>query len=413
MTVTLTLDVAAVRHNVLTVRTWLAAQHIDVLGVTKAVDSEPDVGRAMLAGGAVALADSRLSGIERLARHGLGPRVLIRPPQLDEVGRAVRSCDGVFVSDVDTAAALSARAGDTRLGVFLIVDIGDRRDGVLPEDAARTARTLASMRGVAVAGIAVNFACLSGLQPQLRLFQEADTLVDAVAPWCATEPSLSLGGTYCLPHLIGAFEPRHRCSIRLGAGLYFGHYTLPGVSPPPGLMRADPVLTATVLECRRKPGPPPGTIGVDSFGRSPDTRLPAESAYHVLLAMGRRESEPRCLHPFLQGSYVAGMSSDHTLLISDRPLRAGDTVDFALDYEGLVRAHTSPFVSRVYLESDFSSLQRGRGATAACAGAGGGEMFIRSPAAAVAVPDGTEVLRIRAPQPREHLVVLDEAAPLS
>jgi predicted amino acid racemase len=373
MAVTLTLDVAAVRHNVKTVRTWLAAQHIDVLAVTKAVDSEPDVGRAMLAGGAVALADSRLSGIERLALHGLGPRVLIRPPQMDEVERAVRSCDWVFVSDVDTAEALAARAGDRRLGVFLIVDIGDRRDGVLPEDAARTARTIASLRGVAVAGVSVNFACLSGLQPELKLFQEADALVDAVAPWCATEPTLSLGGTYCLPHLIGAFEPRHSCSIRLGAGLYFGHYTLPSVSPPPGLLRADPVLTATVLECRLKPGPPAGTIGVDSFGLTPDTCLPTGSAYHVMLAMGRRESEPRCLHPISRGSYIAGMSSDHTLLISDRPMQAGDTVDFALDYEGLVRAHTSPFVRKIYLESDYSLLRRTAGATAACAAAGGVE----------------------------------------
>jgi predicted amino acid racemase len=353
------------------VRTWLADQHVDVLAVTKAGDREPDVGRAMLAGGAVALADSRLTGVERLARHGLGPRVLIRPPQWDEVERAVRSCDWVFISDVDTAAALSAAVGDRRLGAFLIVDMGDRRDGVMPEDAVQTARTIASMRGIAIAGIAVNFACLSGLQPELRLFQDADDLLGAVAPWCASEPSLSLGGTYCLPHLIGAFEPRHSCSLRLGAGLYFGHYTLPGVAPPPGLMRADPVLTANVLECRLKPGPPAGTVGVDSFGLTPDTRLPGESAYHVLLAMGRRESEPRCLHPFARGSYIAGMSSDHTLLISERPMRAGDTVRFALDYEGLVRAHTSPFVRKVYLERDDSSLSRGADATTACAAEGG------------------------------------------
>jgi predicted amino acid racemase len=358
MAVTLTLDVAAVRHNVLTVRTWLASQRIDVLGVTKAVDSEPDVGRAMLAGGAVALADSRLSGIERLARHGLGPRVLIRPPQMDELGRAARSCDWVFISDMDTAAALSARIGARPLGVFLVVDLGDRRDGVLPEDAALAARSLASMHGLTLGGVAVNFACLSGLQPELRRFEEAESVLDEVTPWCNAEPSLTLGGTYCMPHLIGAFAPRHRCSIRLGAGLYFGHFTLPAVSPPPGLMRADPVLTASVIECRRKPAPPAGTLGVDSFGLTPETRFPRESTYHALLALGRRESEPRCLHPFLHGSYVAGMSSDHTVLISDTPLRAGDTVDFALDYEGLVRAHTSPFVQKVYIENDHSRLQR-------------------------------------------------------
>jgi predicted amino acid racemase len=358
MAVTLTLDVAAVRHNVLTVRTWLASQHIDVLAVTKAVDSEPDVGRAMLAGGAIALADSRLSGIERLARHGLGPRVLIRPPQMDELDRAARSCDCVFISDMDTATALSARVGARSLGVFLVVDLGDRRDGVLPENAAHTARSLAAMHGLVLGGIAVNFACMSGLQPELRLFQEAESVLDEVTPWCSGEPTLSLGGTYCLPHLVGAFTPRHYCSVRLGAGLFFGHYTLAAVLPPPGLMRADPVLTATVIECRRKPAAPAGTAGTDSFGLTPEMHFPTESAYHILLALGRRESEPRCLHPFLRGSYVAGMSSDHTLLVSETPLRAGDTVDFALNYEGLVRANTSPFVDKVYSEHDHSWLQR-------------------------------------------------------
>jgi predicted amino acid racemase len=352
--VTLTLDVAAIRQNVSFVRARLAGQGIAVVGVTKAVDSEPDIGHAMLAGGAVAIADSRVPGLARLAAHGIGPRMLIRPPQWDELDAAARLADWILLSDVATARELAARARGRRLGVLVLVDIGDRRDGVLPEEAAAVARDLAGMPGLAVGGLAVNFACLSGLQPELRLFEAADALVAEIAPWCASEPALSLGGTYCLPHLLDAFWPRHACTIRLGAGLYFGHYTLPAVAPVPGMARADPVLTATVIECRRKPAAPAGVAGVDSFGLTPDVRLPDGPAYHALLALGRRESEPRCLHPFLRGSYVAGMSSDHTVLVSPVQLRAGDTVDFALDYEGLVRAMTSAYVQRVFLEEDHS-----------------------------------------------------------
>ena len=360
MAVTLIIDVAAMRHNVRTLAERLAPQGIEIVGVTKAVDSEPDVARAMLSGGAVMVADSRLTGVARLADHGLGPRLLIRPPQAEELDLAVRTADWVLLSDADTARALSARVRTRPIGVFMVVDMGDRRDGVLPDDAVALAKELAGLPGLELGGVAVNFACLSGLQPSLALFQQADALVDDIASWCSREPRLSLGGTYCLPHLIDSFFPRHRCLMRLGAGLYFGHYTLPEVTPIPGLMRADPVLRATVIESRIKPGPPTGLIGPDSFGLCPDTRVPRENARHVLLAMGRRESEVRCLHPMLPHSHVAGMSSDHALLITDTPLRAGDTVDFALDYEGLVRAVTSPYVHRVFLEDDyFRALRRG------------------------------------------------------
>jgi ornithine racemase len=365
MAVTLTLDVAAIRHNVAVLRRRLAPQGIDIIGVTKAADAEPDVARAMLEGGASGVADSRLSGIVRLAEHGLGPRVLIRPPEWNEIALTARVADWVLLSDLATAQALAHHAaGKRHLGVLLMVDLGDRRDGALPDDAEALARSLADLPGLALGGVAVNFACLSGLQPELRLFEQADEIVAQVAPWCALEPALSLGGTYCLPHLIDAFSPRHRCTIRLGAGLYFGHYTLPEVTPISGLLRADPLLSATVLECRKKPGPPRGTVGVDSFGRVPETHLPRDETYHVLLAMGRRETELRCLHPLEPDSFVAGMSSDHTLLISPRPLKVGDTVDFALDYEGLVRAMTCAHVGKVFTETDWA-LTRERAARAA------------------------------------------------
>jgi len=407
MGVTLTMDVAAVRHNVAAWTRRLADQHIEVVGVTKAVDGQPEVGRAMLEGGAVALADSRLTSLARLAEQGLGPRILIRPPEFDELDTALDVADGVLLSDLSTARALSARPPGTRMPVLMVVDLGDRRDGVLPDDAVALAARLADLPGLSLAGLAVNFACLSGLQPSLALFQQADAILGRIADWCAGEPLLSIGGTYCLPHLLH-FRPRHRCLVRLGAGLYFGHYTLPTMTPIPGLLRADPILTATVIESRRKPGPPEGLVGPDAFGHVPARPLPRRVARHVLLAMGRRETEIQCLRPLVPHSYVAGMSSDHTLLVVDdgpaaesapaggeaaaRPplrgtgaphgdhgdesagatvLRAGDTVDFALDYEGLVRAVGSPFVRKVFTERHYcdacASPNGARGGEAAAA----------------------------------------------
>ena len=362
MAVTLTIDTAAVRHNVAEFSRRLAAQGMAVAGVTKSVDGEPAVGAAMLAGGAVALADSRLPALARLAAAGLGPRLLIRPPQRDELVDTLALADCLFLSDPATARALSERAGGRRLSFLLAVDLGDRREGVLPDQAAALARELAGLPGLSLTGIAVNFACLSGLQPSLALFEQADAVLAEVAAFCAAEPTLSLGGTYCLPHLFQGFRPRHACVVRLGGALVYGHYTLPAVTPIPGLLRADPILAAEVIESRVKPGPPPGLIGPDAFGHAPETALPAEEARYVLLALGRRDAELRSLRPLLPHTTVAGMSSDHTVLLTTAPLCSGDVVEFALDYEGLVRAVTSPYVRKVFVERDHSS-QTARGVT--------------------------------------------------
>ena len=48
MAVTFMIDVAAVRHNIRTLAERLAPQGIEIIGVAKAVDAEPDVARAML-----------------------------------------------------------------------------------------------------------------------------------------------------------------------------------------------------------------------------------------------------------------------------------------------------------------------------------------------------------------------------
>ena len=111
-----------------------------------------------------------------------------------------------------------------------------------------------------------------------------------------------------------------------------------------GLERFDPVLTATVLESFFKPPAPPGACGHDAFGHVPDTALPQEPAWHALVALGRRDCEPQGLRPLLDGAWVAGMTSDVGVLITPRELRPGETVDFAVDYDALVRAVTSPYV---------------------------------------------------------------------
>lgn len=325
-----------------------AREHgVEIAGVTKAVDGEPLVGQALLDAGCTNLADSRLPALQRLAEAGLGPLTLIRPPQPAEVAACAEVADRVLLSDPATAGALGDLVTGRPLEILLTVDLGDRREGLLPGDVATAAGDIDMTAGCALAGIAANFACLSGQLPTIDLFHQAEDLLAEVAGLC-DDPLLSLGGTCCL-QLLDAFTPRFRTEVRCGGGPLYG-YDFVTMAPLAGLQRRDPVLTAVVLECYRKPPAAPGPRGRDAFGHVPEATLPDDDAWYALLNLGRRDCEPRGLRPLEPGARVAGATSDVTVLVVEQPLAPGDTVDFAVDYDALVRAVTSPFVEKVFVK---------------------------------------------------------------
>ena len=350
MTLTLRVPLRPVQSNAKRLADRLGRRGIALIGVTKAVDGEPLVGQAMREAGCAGLADSRLPALSRLAAADLGPLTLLRAPTLAEVEKAASLADRVLLSDPRTAAALAQYAPAGKANVLLTVDLGDRREGVVEARAAAAARAIAALTTVTLAGIAVNFACLSGLLPSRELFAKAEGVLASIAHLCRAEqnePLLSLGGSCCIPYLED-FRPQFRTELRAGGALLFG-YDFVGAAPLRELQLAAPTLTAVVLESYVKPPVSVSQRGRDAFGREPSPRLPDRRAVHTLLALGRRDTAPECLSPLLPHAYVAGMSSDHTVLITQETLHPGDTVTFALDYEGLVRAVTSPFVDKQFV----------------------------------------------------------------
>lgn len=339
----LTIDLDAVGAATRRLAADLRARGITLCGVTKSVDGEPAVGQAMLEAGATGLADSRLPSLTRLAAHALGPLTLIRVPQPDELEAAAQVADRVLLSDPGAARALGEHAPGAPLQVLLTVDLGDRREGVLPDAAPAVAARLAALPGVDLAGVAVNFACLSGQLPSQELFRQAEDVLAEIAHLCAAEPLLSLGGTCVVQHLDG-YERRFATEVRSGGGPLYGYDFVSGCGIT-GLRRTDPVLTAVVLECSRKPPAPTGPGGRDAFGHVPEVDLPDEDAWYAMVALGRRDMDPGGLRPLLPGAYLAGATSDVSMLITPEPLRPGDTVRFSVSYDALVRAVTSPFVA--------------------------------------------------------------------
>src|SRR5664280_1522066 len=85
----------------------------------------------------------------------------------------------------------------------------------------------------------------------------------------------------------------------------------------------------------------------------PGRRTPWPRRARSSCAPGRR-SRPR-----KRPCRLAGATSDVSVLITEQPLRPGDTVSFAVDYDALVRTMTSPFVAKEFVSRALSETSEG------------------------------------------------------
>ena len=128
-------DLAKIRRNTQTLVSRLGPRGISVTGVTKAVCGHPAVARAMLEGGALGLADARITNVQRLRAAGLtDPITLIRTPMLSQADQVVQSCEVSYNTEMLVISALAAAAirNGSVHGIVLMVEMGDQRDGILP-----------------------------------------------------------------------------------------------------------------------------------------------------------------------------------------------------------------------------------------------------------------------------------------
>jgi predicted amino acid racemase len=186
-------DCERIRRNAEVIVAMCAAQNIQVAGVTKSCCGHPEVGRAMLAGGVRCLADSRIANLRRMRDAGIdADMMLLRLPLLSEARQVVQLAQFSLNSQVDTVRALSdaAQACGVTHQVILMVETGDRREGVMPEDAKDVARAMLALPGIELVGIGTNVGCIGGVLPTR---ENSQLLVDIAGmsrkPWAFTSRS--------------------------------------------------------------------------------------------------------------------------------------------------------------------------------------------------------------------------------
>lgn len=343
-----------IRHNAATLVKMCGVAGIEVVGVTKSCCGHPEVARAMLAGGVTTLADSRLDNVRRMRKAGIDVDVmLLRLPALSEVSDVVKLTQVSLNSEIETVRALSAAAQEqeTTHQVILMVEMGDRREGVMPEDALSAARTIRELPSIDLLGVGTNLVCIGGVLPTVQNTQALIHLAESIEYALNTKFEVVSGGnTYSLDFVIRGEMPKRINQLRVGEGILLGVNSVTKNPLPCPYQDAFSVV-AEVIEVKTKPSMPEGRVARDAFGRKPEWE-DLGPRRRAILAVGEQDMRISGLRPTRSGVTIVGASSDHLVVDvteATLPVELGEELVFAPLYEAVATGMASSAVTKVVI----------------------------------------------------------------
>jgi predicted amino acid racemase len=342
----LDIDCEKIRQNAEAIVALCAAHGMHVVGVTKACCGHPDVARAMLAGGVKTLADSQLSNVRRLRAAGIGSDVmLLRLPRISAADAVVQLTQISLNSEVETVRALSraAQAQKRVHRVILMIETGDRREGVMPEDAVAVARAMRCLPAIELVGVGTNLACIGGVLPTAKHVQRLVDVAEEIEDALGSPLEVISGGHTSDMDLVlrGEIPPRVN-QFRIGEAILLGVNSTTN-RPLPCPHQDAFCAFAEVIELKTKPSMPEGEIALDAFGRRPhweDRGL----RKRAILDAGEQYVHVGALRPKRKGVSIVGASSDHLVVDvteADPPVRLGEELAFQPGYAAVATAMAS------------------------------------------------------------------------
>ncbi|NMB44795.1 MAG: alanine/ornithine racemase family PLP-dependent enzyme [Firmicutes bacterium] len=349
-------DTHAIYQNSMAVVEACRRVGLAVFGVTKGVGALPAVARAMLAGGVAGIGDSRVVNLLRLRKSGIGaPLMLLRSPTMGEISSTVTTADIVLCSAFPTMQALARAAirHGRETQVIPMVEMGDRREGLMPEQLEELAIATDKLPGIRIRGLGTNLACFAGALPTPTGIISLESLAQGLGAGPTAQLMLSAGNSSALGIIYKGQWPKLALAahLRVGESILLGwdvitKEALPGTSPD--AFRLD----AEVIEVAKKPSLPDGATGCNAFDEHCQL-IDRGTHWRAVVALGRQELGSGTIRPTEPGIEVIGMTSDHTILAIDNAQRRIDTgtqLQFRLDYGGLLAAMTSPYVGKIIRE---------------------------------------------------------------
>ncbi len=345
-------------HNAKKLIENLALQGISITGVSKATMAMPEIVNIWINAGIHSIGESRIENIESINKVNNRVRTLLtRIPMLSQVDQVVSQASISCNSELSVLNALAAAAEKQNLrhGVLLMVELGDLREGILPKDLNEVVKQVMNLPNLELIGIGANLGCQNGVAPDQKNMNELSLIMNNVEAdfkikleWC------SGGNSANLPWLTAGGEPDRLNHLRLGEALLLGREPLTRTIIK-GLYTDAITLVVEVIETKLKPTTPWGIQYQTSFSDAPSKQNQKSNDdrneifdSRILLAIGEQDIDPSGLKA--DGIEIKGASSDYLVVSSSQnTLKVGCEQRFSLNYSALLRAMTSPYIKKYFV----------------------------------------------------------------
>lgn len=325
-------------------------QGIDVYAVTKVYCGIKELAEESLRAGVIGIADSRVENLIQMKDLDV-PKMLLRLPMGVEADLVVKYADVSLNSEISTMRLLNEAAGKIgkKHGVILMIDLGDLREGILPEQVDEVVPEILKLNNIELEGVGVNLTCYGGVIPNPVNLGELSQIAGAIELEYGITLKVVSGGNSSSLYLLDRGDMPGRVNqLRVGEAIVLGRETAYG-DPIPGTHDDVFVLEAKVIELKEKASIPRGEIGMDAFGNKPTFEDKGQMK-RAIVAIGRQDVEPSGLMPFDEKIEIIGASSDHMILDMthvDEEYSVGDVIRFRMDYGAMLRLFTSHYVDKV------------------------------------------------------------------
>jgi predicted amino acid racemase len=296
----------------------------------------------------------RPTHLERARELYAGKLMMLQLPDLDQVAVIKDTSDIWLVSDPAHARMIATVAKQQRQiqELILMVDVGNHREGVIPELTVATAAAIMENEGVSLIGLGTTVGCYCGYKAGLADMEYlVDIAIEAEAQLGCRFDTLSVGSGSMLLELAEQGEMPDRINqLRIGAAV------LVGEEPPtrraiPGLFQDAFIFQGKVLETSLKPSTPEGSIGTDAFGNK--IVFEHQGLRRLcILNFGLLDVDSYDLTPLTEGLRIIAAASNYTICDTtdcDLQPAIGDTVEFRMAYSSMARAMVSRDVKQVFI----------------------------------------------------------------
>jgi len=175
----LSIDLVKLRHNINYIGNYCSSKKLELLGIIKGGYAHPLLITEFQKGGIKTIGMSKTSVAEKATRYLDNKPIYITLPSLGEHKTVAKYFRASFNSELPVIRALAETAAKNQQlhEIMLMVDNGDRREGVMPEDVLGIVKEILSINNpyIRLCGLGANLGCCSGTLPDdnnIALLQE-------------------------------------------------------------------------------------------------------------------------------------------------------------------------------------------------------------------------------------------------